>query len=437
MSLASPQDLIYQLTDARARTCALVDRLSEEQLVGPRLPTTNPLRWEIGHIAYFYEYWILRHHYKHDPILPDVDKIFDSIHIAHDDRWDLNLPSVNDTVDYMQEVKDQVIAYLSNGKDDEARDYLTQYAIFHEDMHCEAFTYTRQTLGYPGPNLPIHRLSSHSQDECEGDAFIPEGEFVLGAAHDDGFVFDNEKWAHKNHVLPFKISKTAVTNKEFAEFVEDGGYKQSKYWSEEGWKWVNVMKIDHPAYWRKSGSSDFWEVRWFDQWQKLEANKAIINVSWYEANAFCNWAGRRLPTELEWEVAASAEPTADGLSLSGEKRKFPWGSATPTSEYANLNGETLGPISINDKAPGDSAFGCRQMMGNVWEWTSTIFQPYPEFVPDMYEDYSQPLFGSTYVVRGGSWVTRARLIRNTWRNYYGPNRNDVFTGFRTCAIENI
>ena len=154
MSLASPQDLIYQLSDARARTCALVDHLSEEQLVGPRLPTTNPLRWEIGHTAYFYEYWILRHHYKNDPILENIDQLFDSIHIPHDSRWDLNLPSVEDTVEYMKTVKDRVIAYLSNGKEDNVRDYLTQYAIFHEDMHCEAFTYTRQTLGYPVPPIP-------------------------------------------------------------------------------------------------------------------------------------------------------------------------------------------------------------------------------------------------------------------------------------------
>ena len=337
----------------------------------------------------------------------------------------------------MQLVKDRVIAYLSNGIDDQARDYLTQYAIFHEDMHCEAFTYTRQTLGYPVPSIPLHNVPSQSYDKCEGDAFIPGGYFDLGAEQDDGFVFDNEKWAHKHEVLPFNISKTTVSNGQFVEFVEDGGYKQSKFWCTDGWKWKQSSNAEHPVYWRKSHNSGVWEIRCFDQWQKLESAKAMINVSWYEANAYCRWAGRRLPTELEWEVAASAQPTQDGMGLSNVKRKYPWGNTVPTSRFANLNGETLGPVGVGEKQAGDSAFGCRQMIGNVWEWTSTVFQPYPEFTPDMYEDYSQPLFGSTYVVRGGSWVTRARLIRNTWRNYYGPNRNDVFTGFRTCAIDNI
>ncbi len=435
MSLASPQDLIYQLTDARARTCALVDHLSEEQLVGPRLPTTNPLRWEIGHTAYFYEYWILRHHYKNDPILPDIDQLFDSIHIPHDSRWDLNLPTIKDTVEYMQTVKDRVIAHLANGKDDAVRDYLTQYAIFHEDMHCEAFTYTRQTLSYPVPSIPMSPASSNDIDAYVGDASIPEGDFYLGAERNEGFVFDNEKWAHKQHVQSFEIAKTVVTNSEYEEFVNDGGYKQSKYWCDEGWQWVNSAGISHPIYWRKSDISSEWEIRWFDQWKQLEPRKAMVNVNWYEANAYCNWAGRRLPTELEWEVAASAEPASNGLELSRNKRKFPWGSEIPSNKFANLNGETLGPISADEKSAGDSAFGCRQMIGNVWEWTSTIFQPYPDFSPDMYADYSQPLFGKTYVTRGGCWATRARLIRNTWRNYYGPDRNDVFTGFRTCAIE--
>ena len=436
MSLASPQDLIYQLSDARARTCALVDHLSEEQLVGPRLPTTNPLRWEIGHTAYFYEYWILRHHYKNDPILENIDQLFDSIHIPHDSRWDLNLPSVEDTVEYMKTVKDRVIAYLSNGKEDNVRDYLTQYAIFHEDMHCEAFTYTRQTLGYPVPPIPVIPSKLNQSKSCDDDASIPEGEFYLGAIRDEGFVFDNEKWAHKHHVNPFKIAKTAVSNGEYAEFVSEDGYLQKRYWCDEGWGWVNKMNLRQPVYWRKSETNNAWEVRWFDQWKLMDPKCAVINVNWYEANAYCRWAGRRLPTELEWEVAASAEPNSHGSKLSNSKRKFPWGNSGPTSRVANLNGETLGPISVDEKLEGASAFGCRQMIGNVWEWTSSKFEPYPDFTPDMYEDYSQPLFDKTYVTRGGCWATRARLIRNTWRNYYGPERNDVFTGFRTCAIEN-
>jgi len=434
MALASPEDLIQQLTDARARTCALIDQLSEEQLTGPKLPTVNPLRWEIGHAAYFYEFWILRHHYKEPPLISDIDELFDSIHIPHESRWDLQLPTVADTIKYMQQVKDRVVHYLSNGKKDAVRDYLTQYAIFHEDMHCEAFTYTRQTLQYPEPKIPLNHKSTVDTNQAVGDAFIPEGFFNLGADASDNFIFDNEKWAHQNKVAPFEISRTAVSNQEYIQFVNAGGYSQRECWCKEGWSWLNKNNIKHPVYWRFNKKSDHWEVRWFDQWSKLQQNSAVVNVNWYEAMAYCRWAGRRLPTELEWEVAASAVPTPDNSMLTSEKRYFPWGNSPVTSRHANFNGETLGPVDVNAHPQGDSAFGCRQMLGNVWEWTSTVFYPYPGFVPDMYEDYSQPLFGKTRVLRGGCWATRARLMRNTWRNYYAAERNDVFAGFRTCAI---
>ena len=438
MSQASPESLIYELTDARARTCALIDHLNDEQMMGPRLATVNPLRWEIGHAAYFYEYWILRKHYGAQALIPSIDELFDSIHIPHETRWDLKLPSLQDTINYMQEVKDRVVMHLSNGEDDEVRDYLTQYAIFHEDMHCEAFTYTRQTLSYPMPKVITYTSADTDDDRISGDAHIPGGKFKIGAFKDDGFVFDNEKWAHDVEIKPFQISKLTVSNHEFAQFVEEGGYQQEKLWCKEGWQWRAENNLQHPVYWRKSHSDHAkWEVRWFDQWQPLAQHAAVINVSWYEANAYCRWVGRRLPTEYEWEVAAAGVPSATKEKMSDQKRKFPWGNNDSNSQHANLNGESLGSIDVNAKPEGDSAFGCRQMIGNVWEWTSSVFAPYPEFTPDMYEDYSQPLFGKTKVLRGGCWATRSRLIRNTWRNYYHPSRNDVFSGFRTCAVNDL
>ncbi len=434
MALASPENLIMQLTDARARTCALIDQLSEEQLMGPRLPTINPLRWEIGHAAYFYEFWILRHHYQQPPLISGIDELFDSIHIPHESRWDLKLPAIADTIDYMQQVKERVVNHLSNGKQDDVRDYLTQYAIFHEDMHCEAFTCTRQTLEYPEPKISLGWQTIEQGDEAVGDAIIPGGLFQLGAESSDNFIFDNEKWAHEIVVEPFSIAKTAVSNEKFEQFVNEGGYRHRDYWCDQGWLWLSENNIKHPVYWRLDQQKDCWEVRLFDQWAKIQAKSAVVNVNWYEASAYCQWAGRRLPTELEWEVAASAVATQKNDGLTNDKNYFPWGDAVPTSAHANFNGETLGPIDVNAKPVGDSAFGCRQMLGNVWEWTSSIFSPYPGFAPDMYEDYSQLLFGKTRVLRGGCWATRARLLRNTWRNYYGPERNDVFAGFRTCAI---
>jgi iron(II)-dependent oxidoreductase len=427
----TPGQIAAWMDDVRQRTLALVAGLDEQQLMGPRLAIVNPLRWEIGHAAYFYEYWVLRRHAGLAPLRPDVDRLYDSITIAHDDRWDLPLPTMPETLAYMQQVLEAVQAQLARGEDAQ-RDYLAGYAVFHEDMHTEAFTYSRQTLGYPAPAIGCAEDPAWRAGPLAGDVAIPGGTFMLGASRDQGFVFDNEKWAHPHEVAPFRIARAAVSNAEYLAFVEAGGYRDRAFWDQDGWGWRSAAGLEHPVYWRHAGSG--WEQRRFDRWQPLAPHAAVIHVNWYEANAFCRWAGRRLPTELEWEVAAAAEPGADGRSLAPVKRRYPWGEEAPTPQRANLDGRALGTVDVGALPAGDSAFGCRQMIGNCWEWTSTTFGPYPGFEPDMYQDYSQPLFGSTRVLRGGAWTTRARMIRNTWRNYYGPERNDVLAGFRTCAL---
>lgn len=431
MHLPEPGDLIAQMEDARTRTLTLIRGLDAEQLMGPRLPIVNPLRWEIGHAAYFHEYWVLRQHLGEAPERPDVDRLYDSIGIHHDTRWDLPLPPLQATLAYMDGVMERVRHHLEHDAPDPRRDYLAQYAVFHEDMHTEAFTYTRQTLAYPPPAIGVAADSAWRAGGLRGDAEVPGGSFLLGAPQDEGFVFDNEKWAHPVEVAPFRIARAAVSNAEFADFVEDGGYRRPELWDEEGWAWRRAAGLEHPVYWRRQ--TDGWEWRHFDRWEPLPPHAAVIHVSWYEARAWCRWAGRRLPTEVEWEVAAAGEPDAGGTILAAVKRRYPWGDSPPDPARANLDGRALGTIDVGALPAGDSAFGCRQMIGNVWEWTDTAFGPYPGFTPDMYRDYSMPLFGQTRVLRGGGWATRSRLIRNTWRNYYGPDRNDVFAGFRTCA----
>ena len=433
MSRTNPAELIQQLEDARARSLVLIDDLNAEQLMGPRLDTINPLRWEVAHAAYFYEYWILRNHFKEEPQLPNVDELFDSIDIPHEARWDLPLPSMEETLAYMQAVLERTRDHLTSGHPDPKRDYLAQYAIFHEDMHCEAYTYTRQTLAYAAPKLNSPYLEMPAINCVDGDASIPGGDFYLGAPANSEFVFDNEKWAHSVKIQPFNIARTAVTNRQFIEFVEQDGYSNKEFWDPEGWQWRKENELSHPVYWRRNREST-WEMRSFNQWQPLALDAAVIHVSWHEAQAYCRWAGRRLPSEVEWEVAASAEPGENGRAFSAKKRVYPWGDTKPNKSLANLDGYALGTINVNALPDGDSAFGCRQMIGNVWEWTETQFAPYPDFTPDMYQDYSQPLFGITRVLRGGGWATRARMIRNTFRTYYGPGRNDVFAGFRTCAV---
>ncbi len=226
---------------------------------------------------------------------------------------------------------------------------------------------------------------------------------------------------------PFAIARAPVTQAEFAAFVEDDGYRRSELWSESGWTWRQTAKAEQPLYWQRNGQS--WLRRDFDHWLPLEPHRPIIHVNWYEAEAYCRWASRRLPTEAEWEAAAASDP-----NLTSPKRRFPWGDAPPDATRAQLDGYALGCCDVADLPDGDSACGCRQMIGNVWEWTADAFGPYPGFTPDPYRDYSQPWFGTHKVLRGGAWPTRARLLRNTWRNFYKPDRRDVWAGFRTCAI---
>jgi iron(II)-dependent oxidoreductase len=415
------------VTDSRRRTLELIADLDDGQLLGPRLAIVNPLLWEIGHVAWFHERWVLRHGLGKEPLRPDADALWDSGAVPHDTRWDLPLPGRAGSLAYMAAVHERVLERLARGDPDPRLAYLIAYTVFHEDMHGEAFTYTRQTLGYRSP-LPTSGRGAPSLSPVggrAGDVFIPGGTLDLGAAPEDGFVFDNEKWAHPVAVPPFRIARAAVTQGDFAAFVEDGGYVREDLWSEDGRRWRQASGASHALHWRREGAS--WLRRDFDRWVALEPERAVIHVNWYEAEAYCRWAGRRLPTEAEWEMAAS-------LGNGPAKRRFPWGDAAPTPERANLDGAALGCLAVDALPAGDSAFGCRQMIGNVWEWTADTFGPYPGFTPDMYRDYSEPWFGTHMVLRGGCWATRSRLLRNTWRNFYPPDRRDVWAGLRTCAL---
>ncbi len=420
--------------DARARTLALVADLSDDQLFGPRLPTVNPLHWEIGHIGWFQESWILRHALGRPPIREDGDRLYDSSAIPHDVRWDLPLPSRGRTIEYLLHTRDLVQKQLSRADFPESARYFVHLTIAHEDMHDEAIILTRQTLGYPPPAelASLQVVAEGEGDLAPGDAEIPAGSFLLGSAvGEEVFIHDNEKWAHSVDLDAFAIARAPVTQAEFAHFVDSGGYQEPAYWSEPGWQWRSLASAEHPVYWRRSATG--WQRRHFDEWKPLEPRWPMVHVNWFEAEAYCRFAGRRLPSEAEWEVAASASP-ADGGGLAARKRRYPWGSEYPRPQRAHLDVTRQGCIDVAALPRSDSAFGCRQMIGNVWEWTHTPFMPYPGFSADPYRDYSQPWFGSHKVLRGGCWATRSRLIRNTWRNFYTPERRDIIAGFRTCRL---
>lgn len=432
----SSTDIVQMVNEVRGRTLDLVADLSDEQMIGPLLAIVNPLLWEIGHVAWFQELWVLRHLRKHKPIFEGGDTLYNSAEVAHDTRWELRLPSREKTLDYMRLVLNRVNETMSSKDPSEEEVYFHLLVTLHESMHNEAFTYTRQTLGYSPPRLnraPGEKSPVQPQGgPLPGDVEPPGGTFMLGATGDIPFVFDNEKWAHQVSIQPFRIARAPITNAEFAAFVEEGGYRHRKWWSKSGWDWREKDGAEHPTYWQRE-SGGRWLQRRFNEWLPLIEHHPIIHVNWYEAEAYCNWAGRRLPTEAEWESAASGEPTRDRCEIAGRKRRFPWGDEPPTPDRANLDWSAGGCVDVGALPLGDSIFGCRQMIGNVWEWTATDFRPYPGFVVDPYKEYSQPWFENHKVLRGGCWTTRSYLIRNTWRNFYIPDRRDVWAGFRTCA----
>jgi iron(II)-dependent oxidoreductase len=343
------------LLDARERALRVTGDLQGEQLLGPMLPIVNPPLWEIGHVSWFQERWCLRWRADGslaDSILPGADALYDSSAVAHDSRWSLPLPDLKATRAYGEAVLERVLQRLAREPDSETLRYFVRLATFHEDMHAEAFLYSRQTLGYEGPDFPVQGFSSQDL-EIEGQTFL------LGAQPGAPFVFDNEKWAHEIRLAPFRIARAPVSSAEFLAFVEAGGAA--------------------PRYWRKEGGA--WQERRFERWLPLKMDEPVRHVSWHEAQAYCRWAKRRLPTEAEWECASA-----------------------------------------------------RLDYGQVWEWTASTFAPHPGFVVDPYKEYSEPWFGTHKVLRGGSFATPARLLRPTFRNFYTPERADVFCGFRTCAL---
>jgi iron(II)-dependent oxidoreductase len=419
--------------DARATTLAFVQDLDAGQLMGPKLDIVNPLLWEIGHVAWFQDHFVRRWLDDRPPLRAGADALYDSMRVAHDDRWDLPLPSLDATLGYLTEVCDTVLARLDAPLASAPDSYFYQLVTFHEDMHDEAFAYSRQTLGYPPPRFGRSAdPPAPGAGPWPGDAAIPGGRFTLGPAADARFVFDNEKWAHARDVAPFRIARAPVTNAEFAAFVDDRGYQRQALWSPAGWAWRERVAAHHPVYW--VGDRGAWRVRRFDRVIDLPPHQPVIHVSWYEADAFCRWAGRRLPSELEWEAAAVGEAARDGTALAAAKRRYPWGDAPPDPTRAQLDGAAGGPVDVAALPAGDSAFGCRQMLGNVWGWTASDFVPYPGFAADPYADYSAPWFGTRKVLRGGCWATRARLVTPIYRNFFTPDRRDVFAGFRTCAL---
>ncbi len=440
-------ELLSQLEWNRKRTEALVTSLPEAMLDVPYHPGVNPPLWEMGHAAFFYEVFVFNLLDGTPSVDPSMDDLWDSFHVEHRDRWNRELfPGREQTLAYFNLIYDRVAERIrTQPLTDQAR-YLYRYAIYHQNMHIESLIWCRQTVGYPAP--PGTDCYRPAPGEGQGgDVMIPAGEWLIGMPGEseayarEDFAFDNEKPAFKVRLEAFAISKHLVSNREFREFVEDGGYRRPELWSFGGRKWLQtetdvalvhgsdeplLRAPKHPLYWRWHEGQ--WQERLFDHWQPLNPESPVTHVTFWEAEAYCHWAGRRLPTEFEWEVAALGNRPGEPA------RRFPWGNDTPDDRRADLDGRAMAQNPVTDYPEGDSPFGCRQMTGTVWEWTSSQFFPYDGFKVDVYPFMSTLQFGDHKVTRGGSCATSSCLIRGTYRQAYLPLRNDTYTGFRTCAL---
>jgi gamma-glutamyl hercynylcysteine S-oxide synthase len=387
---AKPQQLAEALQGARNYTLSLFNGCAEYGYDAlnrvPHLATINPPLWELGHIAWFAEWFILREAQSTHPaaarrhsLLTRGDDWFDSNLVAHRSRWTLDLPGAGAIKTYCHEVLDRTLDKLSRESGTDEALYPYRLALAHEDMHGEAFLYSMQTLGVPAP---AQSINEHAVYLAQAEVAYPGGTIVLGGPQDSGFVFDNERNAHPCYVAPFRIDAELVTNAQYAEFVADGGYQDRRYWSKAGSAWLMGQERSSPRYWERDGSQ--WRSNRFGRLSTLAASEPVRHVNLFEAQAYCVWAGRRLPTEAEWEYAAASSQPG-----------FGW--------------------------------------GQLWEWTASPFEPYPGFAPDRYREYSEPWFMTHQVLRGASFATPRRFASPRFRNFYLPERDDIFAGFRTCA----
>lgn len=430
-----------KLTSIRNSTLAVYAHLTPAQMQVAQLPTVNPPLWELGHIAWFQEYWCLRVRNQETPPpsrYPHFDDWYNSSIIPHAARWALSHPSREAILQQMRDTLDATLDALDQADDFTAAgaaagpysgSYFFELVALHEAMHAEAFLMTLHTLGLPAPLR--HDISSGSEPRVSiplRDVEFSGGTFLIGTPRGttSRFVFDNEKWGHPARVEAFAMANQCVTNEEFAAFVDDGGYDARQWWSEPGWAWRASANASRPSHWRKYGAA--WLVRRNDGWHALHAGQPVMHVNLHEAEAWCAWAKRRLPSEAEWEFAA----TAAGV----ESATYPWGDDAKPLDHCVIGGRTDRPGAASAVDPTTATREpMLHMIGNVWEWTGTPFQPYPGFAPDPYADYSAPWFGGHYVLRGGSFMTSPWLIHSRFRNFYTPDRCDMFAGFRTCALD--
>lgn len=417
------------LTEARARTLLLIAPLTDEDLRRQHDPLMSPIVWDLGHIAHFEELWLLQN-LEGDVVAGELSGTYDPFRNPRATRDRLDLPGRDECLAALAEIRQRVLERLESVElDSDAallRDGFVYHMVLqHEYQHDETILQTLQLKkGDPYPAPRGFTLPAAAAEAPAGMVRFPGGQVEIGT-DDPGAAYDNERPRHVVSLNPFWIDAVPVTNGDYLEFMEAGGYERRELWSDPGWAWLQETGVSAPKYWTRDGGG--WRTRSMDRAEPVDPRKPVCHVSFHEAEAYARFAGKRLPTELEWEAAASWDPET------GEKRTYPWGDEPPGPRDANLDQLAFGTAQVGAYPRNVSPIGCHGLIGDVWEWTSSDFRGYPGFETFPYEEYSEAFFGTEYkVLRGGSWATRPGAIRNTFRNWDFPIRRQIFSGFR-CA----
>jgi gamma-glutamyl hercynylcysteine S-oxide synthase len=405
------------LANARDRTLTLND-FDDTELVRQHDMLMSPLVWDLAHVGQQEDLWLLRGgDERRDGVLPPpVDRLYDAFRSSRAERARMPLLSPAEARRFISEVRGRTFDQLDRAED------LFPFAMVeqHEQQHVETMFATHQLrdgpplLG-PGPALPPPRSVPHDA------VLIPAGEFVLGVdAADEPWSLDNERPATIVDLPAFRIGRLPVTNAEWQAFVDDGGYHRAEWWSSRGWAHRIEKDLTRPLFWSPDGSR-----RRFGRTEQIPPDEPVQHVSYFEAEAYAAWAGARLPTEQEWEKACAWDPAR------ARRRRWPWGDSELTLSLANVGGAALRPATVGAYSAGASAYGVEQLIGDVWEWTASPFEPWPGFTPMLYERYSRPFFGGDFrVLRGGSWAASPSTIRPSFRNWDLPIRRQIFCGLR-------
>jgi iron(II)-dependent oxidoreductase len=407
------------LATARERTRALVAPLDRAAVERVHSPLLSPLVWDLGHVAAFEDLWLVHRHGGHAMIRPDLVATYDAQETPRAGRGELDFLDLPGALAYQDEVRARVLEDLE--RVDPGDGLVHELVIRHELQHDETMLQTRQLghLGAPERSPEAPPAGSGRRTGLEMLA-VPGGACTIGAPA-AGFAYDNERPRHRTDVRGFSIGRTPVTNASYLTFVEGGGYRRRELWSEEAWAWKEQYDITHPGGWTGDGRE--WRL---GELSELDPDRPVVHVSWFEADAFARAHGARLPTEAEWEKAATWDQDT------GTARAFPWGSAAPDATRATLQRERDGgPAPATAHPASASPCGALGMVGDVWEWTASPFAGYPGFVAHPYREYSEVFFGPEHrVLRGGSWATGARVAAPTFRNWDLPQRRQIFAGLR-------